>query len=240
MQEINYVELFSIISNIAILIPFGVAVAWHRVLRSCWYFTETWVSMVYHMCRGLSVCMLSYVSLKNADYFFAQGFIPLTGLYLVHWEAKWIWLEWVLAFFSFFVIAVLQATLPGELYVQAVICVAVFLCIFAYWIIYASMNNGKLPPYDWFYLGIGLMLTGASVVLFVSQELWPDFAWFSHSMWHISASLGQAYILMIKKPAQKFAPVASKVSAELLPIGSKDKLKHKRTWTSMFYRMLAA
>lgn len=118
---------------------------------------------------------------------------------------------------------ILQYTLPGELVVQAIICGIVFGIVVIYWIGYASWQSymakrGKrkietwLPPYDWEMMFWGISLIGLSVVLFSSQQVYPGLTWASHSLWHMTSALGFHYLWQIKKPAEKYANVASRMN----------------------------
>jgi len=208
----NFAELFSVLSNLFLLLPFITAVRWRRILLSTVFFIECFVSGFYHACDGLGWCIFRYTILKNLDFFFAQSFIILIGIYIVHWTLELQWLCWVLNFVGMFVIVILQVTLPGELYVQAGIAFIVVFGIILYWAVYAYVNpERKLPPYDWFYFYLGASLLGLSTVLFSVQHVWPDFYWLVHSLWHIAASFGLHYLIQIKKPAEKWVNVAGRV-----------------------------
>jgi hypothetical protein len=215
-------EIFTVVSNLFLLIPFTTAVLWHRILRAIFYFIETFVSSFYHLCDAGFWCLFSFETLHFLDFFFAQSFILLSGLYLVDFQYKWRWLEWVLIAIGLLGIIILEIVLPGELYVQALIFAVVFLGVIIYWIVYASLQYQAfkrsgirpktwLPAYDWYMLYWGIALTALSIVLFASQEVYPTLYWLAHSLWHISASFGQHYLLQIKKPAGPYDNAAWKI-----------------------------
>jgi Protein of unknown function (DUF3522) len=207
----NFAELFSVLSNLFLLLPFVTAVRWRRILLATVFFIECFVSGFYHACDGLNWCIFGYSTLKNLDFFFAQSFMILIGIYIVHWTREWQWLCWVLNFVGMFVIVILQITLPGELYVQAGIAFIVVFGIILYWIVYAYIYDFKLPPYDWYYFYLGACLLGMSTMLFSVQHVWPDFYWLVHSLWHIAASFGLHYLIQIKMPAEKGINVAGRI-----------------------------
>ena len=104
-----------------------------------------------------------------------------------------------------FILVILQIALDSELYVQAIIVGICFVAIIIYWIVYyCTVGNGKLPPYDWSALTLGIILLGGSSILYSFQLVWPGGYWLFHSLWHISAALGMHYILMIKRPANVY------------------------------------
>lgn len=136
----------------------------------------------------------------------------LNLLYLIDFSLHQYWIEWVLIFISGVTLVVLQITLPGELAVQAAICVVFFAGIAVYWFVYAkTKGNGRLPHYDWSALTLAISLLAGSTLLYTAQTIWPNIYWLSHSFWHISAALGSHYMFFIKLPAPKYANAANQI-----------------------------
>lgn len=209
---INYLELFSVLSNLFILIPFVRSVEYHLIFAAFLTFIETWVSLFYHLCDFSNVCIFPFRALRYLDFFFAQYFIIYLSVYIVDWTKKWIWLQWTLLFIGGFIIVILQILLPGELFVQAGIAFICFACIVLYWVVYArTVGNGRLPPYNWANMAIGIGFLGLSVIMFVIQNTAWEIYWATHSIWHISAAIGFDFIIRTKSPAEKYSNVASRI-----------------------------
>ncbi len=210
--DINYLELFSVLSNLFLLIGFVTAIRWRRILAAFILFVECWVSLIYHVCKFSNNCLLPFNTLKGLDFFFAEYFIIYLSIYLIHFPISWTWLEWVLLLSGAVVIAILQFVLPGELIVQAIVVVGMLSIVIIYWVIYYNtIGNYSLPPYDWICLGIGFALVSISVMMFSVQNIFPSLYWAAHSIWHASAGLGFHFILMIKKPAPKGINIAERI-----------------------------
>jgi len=198
-------EVFAVISNLALLIPFVTAVAWRRIFRAFLLFTETWVSGAYHLCDYSGVCLFSFETLAFLDFWFAQMLMIQALFYIFHFNDSWLWLEWVLILASGFGLVLLQIACDSELYVQAIIVGIFFVVIIMYWIVYyCTVGKGSLPPYDWSALTLGIALLGGSSILYSYQLIWPSGYWLFHSLWHIAAAMGMHYILMIKRPANVY------------------------------------
>ena len=205
-------EFFAVISNLALLIPFVTAVRWRRLFRAFLLFTDTWVSLTYHVCDYSGKCLFSFGTLQFSDFWFAQMLMIQALFYIFHFNDEWQWLEWILIVASGFVLIILQLSLPGELYVQAGIAVFFFIIIIIYWTVYyCTVGKGKLPPYDWSALTLGIALLGGSSILYSAQLIWPNGYWLAHSFWHIAAAMGMHYILMIKQPALPYSNAAARV-----------------------------
>jgi len=156
--------------------------------------------------------MLPYSTLEYFDFFFAQMFIVYLSIYLVHFNKFWAWLEWVLVFVGCVFVALLQAFLPNDLVVQAGIVGICLLCVIIYWIIFFNtVGNRHLPPYLWPNMALGLSLIGIGVIMFTLQNIMPNYYYLMHPLWHASSAMGINYILQIKKPAEKFFNVASRI-----------------------------
>lgn len=156
--------------------------------------------------------LFSFKTLHHLDFWFAQMIMILNLLYLIDFSLQQYWIEWVLIFISGVTLVVLQITLPGELAVQAAICVVFFAGIAVYWFVYAkTKGNGRLPHYDWSALTLAISLLAGSTLLYTAQTIWPNIYWLSHSFWHISAALGSHYMFFIKLPAPKYANAANQI-----------------------------
>ena len=198
------VDILTVLSNLALLIPAFTAWRYGRWARAGFFFLETWVSFVYHLCDSFSACIFSFKFHHHLDFFFAQMLIVLAGLYVIVFPKRWRGLEWWLILLSGLAIAVLQYTLEAELLVQAAIVVTLFLAIVIYWL------AAGVPKYRWDMFLLGFSLTASSVVLYIVQNLWPQAYWAIHSLWHVAAAIGQHYFLQIRAPVPRYAAVAGK------------------------------
>lgn len=106
-------------------------------------------------------------------------------------------------------IAILQATLPGELVIQAAIAIVAFSVVAGYWILF------KIPVYNWKYVLIGVSLLSGSVALFALQNVYSPGYWAIHSLWHVAAAMGMHYIIMIKPKAYWFESAAARVGTKI-------------------------
>lgn len=200
------------LSNLFLLIPAVTYTIFNRIWRAAVFYIETFVSGAYHLCLGFNVCIFSYDVLKFWDFFFAQSIILLSGLYLVDFPEKYEYIEWILIIIGEGAIIILQLSLPGELYVQAGLVLVIALGVIIYWIIYAAtVGRGKLPKYDWTMLSLGVSFMALSVCLFATQQVMPSLYWLTHSLWHISAAVGQYFFCQIKPAARKYASAASRI-----------------------------
>lgn len=209
---VNYWELFSVLSNLVLLVAFVTCVQYHLIFGAFITFTECWVSLAYHLCDFSNSCVFAFDTLRYLDFFFAQYFIIYLSLYLVHWNKYWRWLQWILILIGGCVIAILEILLPGELYVQAGIVAVCLGSVLIYWIVYANtVGQGRIPPYEWSNLLIGVSLIAISTTMFSIQNVIPNYYWAAHSVWHAAAGLGFHYWIKIKKKAPKYANVAGKI-----------------------------
>lgn len=167
---------------------------------------ECWVSAAYHLCDSFDVCLFDFSFHHHLDFFFAQGLIVLGVLYLIDFTHGYEWVEWLLIFCGLLGVAILQATLPGELMVQAGIAGVSFAVVISYWTLWG------VPKYNWGKLTMGLALLGASIILFATQSVNSSLYWLNHSLWHISASFGMDYLLQIKPPARLIDSVAWRIN----------------------------
>jgi Protein of unknown function (DUF3522) len=200
---------FSVISNLALLIPAFRAWKYNLLLRSFIFFVETFVSAFYHMCDDYDICIVSFSTLQHFDFFYAQSFIVLNALYLIHFPVRYEWVEWTLILWSLFTIAWLQALFPnGTLAVQAGIAVVAFTLIILYWLIWG------MPKYRWDKLTIGLSLLCMAVIFYVFQNIYsPGYDWI-HGLWHIAAALGTDFILQTREPTLQWQNAATRIEAE--------------------------
>lgn len=197
--------VFSVISNLALLIPAWRAWKYNRLLRSFVYFVETFVSSLYHLCDDYDFCVGSFNALHHFDFFYAQSFIVLNAFYLIPFNPRYEWIEWILIFFSLFAIAWLQVLFPGTLMVQAGIALFSFFMVFMYWIIYG------VPKYRWDKLATGLSLLSMAVIFYVFQNLYSPWYDWIHGLWHIAAAFGTDYILQCRQPALQWQNAANRI-----------------------------
>ena len=202
---INAAEVLTVISNLALFLPAYTAWRFGRIFRTFIYFTEAIISALYHLCDYSGVCLFSYNTLHNLDFFFAQLLIVDCGLYLIDFKKKYRWIEWFMFFIGMIGIVILIITLPSQLYVQAGIVAVLFLIDIFYWFIWG------VPDYDWYFFTLGLSLIGASVILFSYQGQYPEAYWAIHSLWHILGPIGRHYLFYIKAPVNIIENAAMKI-----------------------------
>lgn len=200
---------FSVISNLALLIPAFRAWKYNLLLRSFIFFVETFVSALYHTCDDYGVCAGSFSTLQHFDFFYAQSFIVLNTLYFIHFSPLYEWLEWTLILWALFTIAWLQALFPGgSILIQAGIAIVSVGVILLYWLIWG------MPKYRWDKLTTGLALLCMAVIFYVFQNVYsPGYDWI-HGLWHIAAALGTDFILQTRAPALEWQNAAVKIASK--------------------------
>lgn len=212
-MEINHLGLFPVLSNLALLIASYVAVRQRLLLRASFSFIEVFVSSFYHvaMYAGWSLGG-SADKLHGLDFFFAQMHLVLAGLYFIYFGKTTYWIEWLLIIFFGFAVAVLQLFTEGELVVQIAVGGVVLGIVGIYWIVYlCTTGNGRLPPYRWDYLLLGLVFLSSAVVLYTAPGVWPRGYDWMHGLWHCAGGIGLAFIWLIKDAAPKYANAAAKI-----------------------------
>jgi len=208
----NVVDILTILSNLALLIPFVSALKQHRWTRAFIFFWMTWVSFIYHLCDSFGACLFRFTVHHNLDFFFAELLIILTVLYFVEFSSKYPWVERFLIILGAIAVIILQVVLDNELHVQAVIVGFSVGCLIIYWIVYAyTYGDGHIPHYYMPMLALGVSLISGSIILYEVQGLWPAGYWGIHSLWHVMAALGQHYFLFIKVAAISFYSVDSRI-----------------------------
>lgn len=216
---VNVAEIFTVLSNLSLLIPAITATYYRRIFRAAIFYSETFVSATYHFAdyTGHSLYPFTFTILHHLDFWHAQMIMILNLLYLVHFSPKWLWLEWVLIFLGGMALVILQITLPGELYVQAAVAGVFFFGIAIYWVVYyLTVGEGSLPEYNWEYLTISLALLSASSFMYTAQLIWPQGYWLAHSIWHIAAAQGSHYMFYTKEKAPKYANAAKRITRPLI------------------------
>jgi len=206
---IRWAEILTVVSNVALLLPFVGALYARRSTRAWIFFFETWVSLAYHLCGSFNACLFTYRVHHNLDFFFAQLLIFTTVLYLVDFHPEHAWIERGLIFLAAITIVILQATLSTEIYVQAAIGGVAFIGILIYW-----LTEG-VPNYNWENFLLGISLICGSAMLYVLQDLWPNGYWAVHSVWHVGAGFGQYYWLGIKPRPRAFMAMDSRIPTRL-------------------------
>jgi hypothetical protein len=207
-ESVDYLNLFPVLSNLFLLIPFVTAVLLqikkipnvHTLVFAAFIlFTECFVSLTYHVCLFSNYCLFPFTTLGYLDFFFAQLFIVYLAIYIIHFPHGYAWLEWTFVFTGCFLIVIMQIILPGELSVQAGIVICAIAIVFIYWIVYAgTWGNGKIPPYDWYNFTLGFVCLAISTMMFSFQNIYPSLYWAEHSIWHFLAAMGFHFILLIK------------------------------------------
>lgn len=203
-------EVLTVVSNLALLVAAVTAWRWRRILGFLILFTETFASGLYHLCDSFDICLFNFSFHHHLDFFFAQSLIVYAALYFIQFEFGYKWLHWVLMFIGMVAIAILQATLPAELMVQAAIAIIAFAVVVGYWVLF------KVPEYNWWYVLTGVALLSGSVILFAVQTVYNPLYWGIHSLWHIAAGLGIHFIIMMKPPAYWFEAAASKIGDPII------------------------
>lgn len=208
-------NVVTVISNLALLLPSYTAWRFGRIFRTFIYFTEAFVSALYHLCDFSGICIFSFSILHASDFFFAQLLIVDCGLYLIDFKKRYRWIEWFMFFIGMIAIYILLVTIgSGELFVQAAIVGAMLIIVVVYWFIW------KVPAYDWYFFTLGLSLIGGSITLFSFQTVWPDGYWAVHSLWHIMGSIGRHYLFYIKPAVSLIENAAARIQTPL-------RLKHQ-------------
>lgn len=196
-------NIFTVISNLPLLLTSWVA--WRReyIFISVLFFIETWISSLYHLCKGFEVCAMDYWTLRNFDFFFATSMVWLASVFLIwftyahrHWEL-------VLNVFGLLTIAIIQFVLPGEHGGVAVFTGVALLLIFLYiggFMIYRYQHGHYflLPPYNFKWLALATALLVLSTILYTFQNYWLSAYWAIHALWHILAALGWVALLWSK------------------------------------------
>ncbi len=198
----------TVISNLALLLPSYTAWKFGRIFRTFIYFTEAFVSALYHLCDYSGACLFPFSMLHYLDFFFAQLLIVDCGLYLIDFKKRYRWIEWLLFFIAMLVLYILLGTVgSGELYVQAAIVAAMLVIVVIYWFIWG------VPSYDWYFFALGIILIGGSVTLFSFQTVWPEGYWAVHSLWHIMGSIGRHYLFYIKPAVSIIENAAARIGS---------------------------
>ncbi len=213
-------DIFLVISNL-LFVPAAVVFAiLHHSTRVVHCISILLASSFHHSCdswRG--GCVASPNLLRKTDFFFAQLMIPSIALYLIFFPKRYAYLErYILAAFAG-VIFVTELYSDEPFYLQLIIAGTSAGMVIGYWIWYAtrpSANNPKkmrcrLPPYNWNYLSVGIVLIGFASVLFATQAGWHNGYWHVHSMWHCLGPIGIIHIALSRKAASVNAAVDSKV-----------------------------
>lgn len=218
-----WLDVFTIISNLWFIAPAIKATNKRRITRACFYWGIVINSSIYHTCNSFEgACFLSASTHRKYDFFFAMMQIPLTALYFVYFPEEETHLERFLIFLFALGVSYVQNLVEDSLYVQLVLTGLALAIMIIYWIIYASQNKGKFPPYNWEAFSNGVVLTAVSCVLYASEMINHDMYWAIHSVWHIDAANAQYWLLDIREAApigtsmdmkiQKFHPIKQKRS----------------------------
>lgn len=150
------------------------------------------------------------------DFFFAQLLIPVTALYIIVFVPRYAFVErWAILFIAFGIF-VTEVFLNEPFALQLIIAGGSILAVAIYWICYArfeylTTGKARLPAYDWDAFATGIAFTALACSLFATQEGWfQGYPWI-HTIWHVSAALGQYYILCIRDAGDRFAALDEKV-----------------------------
>jgi hypothetical protein len=202
-------DIFTIISNLAFLIPFSLAVHYGYVLTAFDLMAQMLFSMAYHSCNSYSsACLgLSPMFWRHGDFFWAQYLIMRTALNLIHFRNRWVRPSLMIAGGT--LIFLLQAWIGESMWLQFIIAFISLGGLLLYWGVYAFqryMENPDrpwselFPPYRWLYVAMGFALSGLACSLYVTEMLDHKLYWAIHSVWHMDAALGQFFVLLAWPP----------------------------------------
>lgn len=204
-------DVLLIISNAAFFAPAIKAHFLHRNTRAVIYTFMVFASSFYHACNSyLGLCLFPPNVQRKVDFFFAQWLIPLTALYVIKFSPEWYFLERWLIFLFGLAIFVVEVFYSEPFALQLIIAGISLLLIVGYWICFAiakadAGEKPRIPTYDWGYFAMGIALTALACVLFTVQNSWHLGYPYVHSIWHITASQGQYFILCIRDGADAYA-----------------------------------
>jgi len=197
-------DILTIISNGAFLLPAVEAIRRGRWTRICIFLGIIVCSSMYHACNSFTdhCAGAPPATLRRMDFFFAQITIPLSALFIVRWPKEWYMAERLLILATGFGIFVSQIYFPDSLIIHLILAAFSLALIIAYWTVYAvqAAARGKkrwLPDYNWPYLTVALGLLAVACVLFVTEMEDHLFYWAVHSVWHVDAALAQFFLLQI-------------------------------------------
>lgn len=214
-----------ILSNLPFLLASWRAFQWGRFTRACIYLLETIFSSAYHTCDSYNMCMFDYQTLKSLDFVFASFAVPLAALYLPYWRTTgdpkavgigYAWLEKLFMIYFFVFTAIAVVLTEGGSFGQVLILGLSFFFAVSYLIAYGYKWK-SLPRYEWKSLSIALNLSVFSIMLFIIQEHIPGLYRWIHSIWHILAGLGQAYLIQSKSPVQPYLNAEARISSKVVP-----------------------
>lgn len=195
-------DALTVVSNFSFFAPFVEAYERGYIDMAASYLLIMICSSLYHTCNSFSgsCAGLPPHVLHHMDFFFAQFIIPQTALFIVHFPEAWMRFKRMVALLILFAIFLTLQFFEATLSVQIVIGGISFLFIVLYWLVYAMLHNGALPPYNWSYFSLAIGLTSVSVSLFAVQMSMPSMYWANHSAWHVLAALSQYWLLQIWGP----------------------------------------
>jgi hypothetical protein len=208
----NYLDIFTIVSNLAFLFPLEEAVEEQEWGPAIVYALIVLCSSLYHSCNSLANgCIgLSPDRLRNMDFFTAQLCIPIIALYAIRvWSDHWYAFKEISLALLTVALYFAQAYWGNSFYVQMLVAGLSFGAIFAYWGLYALRRWRKhqrpgagpvghyLPKYNWYYFTFGISLSALAVSLYAAEMLDHRLYWATHSCWHLCAAFGQYWLLKI-------------------------------------------
>lgn len=200
-------DVFTILSNLAFLLPFATALELDHIFLAFVYLFQMLDSAAYHTCNSFSgVCFgLSPRFWRDSDFFWAQYIIVVSALNLIRFGNRWT--RPVLMVLAGVVIFMLQRWIGESTWLQFGIAGVALLGLVIYWVVYAFRQwlrdrdqPSLLPPYRWRYLALGLLLSGLACSLYVTEMQNHTLYWAIHSVWHVDAALGQHFLLRAWEP----------------------------------------
>lgn len=210
-------EVLLVISNAAFIIPSIKAATLHRWTRAILYFLMIFASSFYHSCKSApSTCVFPAPIARKMDFFFAQTLIIVTALYLIYFPARYAFIERWAILLGMFALFVTEVFLNEPFSVQIIVAAISLAVVIIYWCFYARFEylvtgHAKIPPYDWDPLVMGIALTALACTLFATQAGWSDGYPWVHSIWHVSAALGQFFVLASRDAGDRMASLDKRV-----------------------------
>jgi hypothetical protein len=167
MSSVNQAPVLSVASNLFFWVP-----AYDALFNLGYYTLGSIAALVpitsgtYHGCKsGWTACPFGFPFLKAVDFYFAELFLPLLALHLIHWPKVLRPLHHVLIILVAFVMALLKHAMgpEGDMTTQAIVGGFSAVLLTGYWAGYAIYRKriyGKaaFPPYNWWWLTAGLVM----------------------------------------------------------------------------------
>jgi hypothetical protein len=221
-------NIFPVVSNIFFLFPSINAFVYGEYIYSVIYALILFTSGSFHACDEGFGCVFPFVIETKMDYIVAILTIPMTAIYLVHWNYVWKHLQDILLVMFVFLVVLIEVQNTSDSFTAPGLIVAGSLAIpLCYWIAYfvymrwvyvpetaaaaavslpkprfpTWTNWGYFPKYEWGALLASIGLSAVAISLFATQGMFAySYVPDIHAMWHIFAAFGQYFLMEIKAP----------------------------------------